>query len=108
MDYETALRIYQELEATKCRATRDDLFRRAVRYAGLRAEWFLIPREERIERSALRRNAHDAFIDACNILSRAMSNEGEYTGWRDLLGTDRKRIGDFACHLHCILGLAAR
>jgi hypothetical protein len=50
-----------------------------------------------------RTSAHDAFIDACNILTRAMRRSGEEASWRDTLGDDRKVIGDFACHLHSLL-----
>ena len=52
--------------------------------------------------------AHDRLIDACNILSRQMAKEGEDNSWRADLGEDRRRIGDFACMLHCLLGLRAR
>jgi len=33
---------------------------------------------------------------------------GQSIRWRERLGDDRKVIGDFACHLHAILGLRAR
>jgi hypothetical protein len=37
-----------------------------------------------------------------------MKASGETNTWRELLGYDRKDIGDFACFIHCILGLSAR
>jgi tetratricopeptide (TPR) repeat protein len=46
--------------------------------------------------------------DACNILSRAMNERGKDISWRAQLGQDRREIGDFACYIHCILGLSAR
>lgn len=57
---------------------------------------------------ASRAAAHDTFIDACNILSRAMLAAGEPIAWRAEIGTERGDIGDFACLLHCVLGLRAR
>ncbi len=37
-----------------------------------------------------------------------MAKAGEDVAWRTVLGEDRKNIGDFACYLHCILGLRSR
>lgn len=80
----------------------------AVRYAQVRAQWQLAPRTERLEMDANRTRLHDAFIDACNALSRRLRAEDKDVGWRRALGDDRKRIGDLACYLHCVLGLQAR
>ena len=55
-----------------------------------------------------RRAAHNAFIDACNAMSRAMHTAGFSNEWRAELTMDRKEIGDFACYMHCILGVRAR
>ena len=57
---------------------------------------------------AARTRCHDAFIACCNILSRNMLASGEDNQWRSEIGTDRKALGDFACLLHCLLGLHAR
>ncbi|MFZ1641935.1 MAG: hypothetical protein WAV07_11025 [Candidatus Contendobacter sp.] len=37
--------------------------------------------------------------------SPSQLQRGETIGWRALLGDDRKNIGDFACYLHCLLGV---
>ena len=80
----------------------------AVRYARLRTDWRLTDMETRRAMDANRRSAHNTLIDACNILSRACGNRGRSNEWRRKLGEDRKEIGDFACHLHAILGILAR
>ncbi len=85
-----------------------EVSRAAVRYAHIRAQWRFWPLEERQERDAERTRAHDALISCVNALARAMTGAGMSVGWRERLGTDRKEIGDFACHLTCILGLEAR
>ena len=64
--------------------------------------------EARAELETARSSAHDAFIDACNILSRNMAARGESVEWRQELGDDRKRIDDFACWLTLSLALSAR
>jgi hypothetical protein len=87
---------------------RRDLYLKSLDYARIRADWRLAPREQRLDMDRGRRLAHNAFIDACNILSRNMGAEGEDNSWRAELGDDRKVIGDFACHLHCFLGIEAR
>lgn len=80
----------------------------AIAYAHQRAVWALASTGERREIDVSRTAAHNAFIDACNILSRAMTSSGEDSSWRAALGDDRKVIGDFACHLHCLLAISAR
>ena len=100
--------IFSEIRQTSHKRLADQLFKAAVRYAQLRAEWALVDDDRRAEMDNERTAAHDAFIDCCNILSRAMANSGEDNGWRASVGADRKEIGDFACHIHCLLGLSAR
>jgi hypothetical protein len=113
MDAATAQDIYRRLSRSRQGALVEQLVRVAVRYARLRTDWQLAPVEERQEMDAARTRAHDTFIDACNILSRAVQKAGEDNGWRAEIGAagdphDRKAIGDLACHLHCVLGLLAR
>jgi len=52
--------------------------------------------------------AHNAFISACDVLSRNMKAAGEDIQWRFQIGNDRKSIGDFACLLHAVIGIKAR
>ena len=85
-----------------------DLIDAAVRYARLRVDWTLMDHERRAALEATRTAAHEVLIDACNILSRRMAKDGEDNQWRADLGTDRRLIGDMACHLHCLLGVAGR
>jgi hypothetical protein len=87
---------------------RELLLRRAIDYARLRTDWNLLTVDERRQRNAARTAAHNALIDACNILSRAMAQAGKNISWRERLGEDRKGIGDFACYAHAIMGIAAR
>jgi len=108
MEFETARKILKEIEATCIDELKEDLFKAAVRYAGIRANWFLSTLEERRSGDGTRSIAHDRLIDACNILSRNMKNMGEDITWREELGTDRKEIGDFACYLAAMLGVRAR
>lgn len=108
MDYEIAENILKQLVITKLEDLKNDLIQKAVRYARIRTDYQLAPSESTNEIGALRTNAHNAFIDSCNILSRNMANNDEDITWRKTLGDDRKVIGDFACYVHCILGIQAR
>lgn len=100
--------MYREIQATRWKSLADDLVKAAVRYARIRTDWALASVDQRREMDDERSRAHTAFIDCCNILSRNMAKVGEDNSWRAKLGEDRKDIGDFACHLHCLLGLLAR
>jgi hypothetical protein len=89
-------------------ALRKELLVKALEYARIRAQWILMSLEQRKEMDQRRTLAHNAFIDACNIMSRNMGNNDEDNSWRAELGDDRKIIGDFACYIHCFLGIEAR
>jgi len=107
MDFETAHRLYRHIGVTKFVELKKELFTFAVRYARLRTDWQLTDIEERKGMDSHRTATHDALIDACNVLSRNMAKAGEDASWRAAMN-DRKEVGDFACYIHCLLGLAAR
>ncbi len=108
MDLETARRVYDAIAQTRLERLRTDLFSAAIRYARIRVDWHFVTLERRKEMEQKRSLAHNALIDACNILSRNTLKEGEDNSWRAVLGDDRKEIGDFACYLHAIFGIMAR
>ena len=108
MDYNTATRLYHEIMPTSLPELRQGLLNAAVAYARLRTDWRLASADERRDLDQPRRLAHNALISACDILSRNMAQRGEPTQWRATLGHDREVIGDFACYLHCLLGIQAR
>lgn len=85
-----------------------DLLTAAVKYSQSRAGWPLWDREKRMEEDSLRTTRHNHIIDSFNILARYLKNQGKPASWRDALGDDRKRIGDFACYLVFIGSMCAR
>ena len=107
MDFREARELFEELSRTRQQELLADLIESAVRYARIRADWYLADPEGRREMEELRTRAHNALIDNFNILARNMRKEGEDIGWWQRLGQNRQRIGDFACYIHCILGLKA-
>jgi hypothetical protein len=108
MIFPHAQQIYDKFNATKLNKLKNDLFEAAIHYARIRTDWYFMHDDERRANDEARTRAHDAFIDCCNILSREMIKAGEDADWRKYLSNDRKEIGDFACYLHCIVGLNAR
>jgi hypothetical protein len=108
MDWEKATKIAYEIGKSRLADKRIELFRRAADYSRMRVEWQLSVPDERQQMDEMRRKLHDAFIDACECMSRGMEAEQEDTSWMTELGTDRKEIGDFACYINLILGLVAR
>ena len=69
----------------------------AAKYAGVRAGWNLLSREEKMDTDANRTACHDKVIFHLNILTRYLASKGEDTSWRDELGDEkehRKKIGD--------------
>lgn len=108
MNWETATKIAYEIGKSRLAEKRMELFRKAAEYAQMRVEWQLSVLEERLGMDERRKAVHDAFIEACDGMSRDMVAEGEDVSWKTELGDDRKEIGDFACYIHLILGLVAR
>jgi hypothetical protein len=108
MGHATTLGIWKEIGASREERPRRDLVEKAVRYAPIRFDWFLTPPAERGAMEMTLTAAHNALIDSCNILCRAVLRAGEETGWRGTLRDDRREIGDFACHRHAILEVSAR
>ena len=85
-----------------------DFIDKAVRYARIRVDWELADLSRRHELDEYRKRTHDSLIDACDILARTMAHAGMDASWRDKIGHDRRESGDFACFIHCLLGLTAR
>lgn len=85
-----------------------NVFAAAVKYSQSRAGWPLWDREKRQEEDYTRTSRHNQVIDSLNILARYLKSQGKPVSWRDALGDDRKRIGDFACYLVFIGSLNAR
>ena len=85
-----------------------DVFAAAVKYSQSRAGWPLWDREKRMEEDSARTSRHNQVIDSINILARYLKTQGKPASWRDVLGDDRKRIGDFASYLVFIGSLNAR
>lgn len=100
------------LDEAKLDADSADLFKNlitaAVKYSQSRAGWPLWDREKRIDEDFNRTSRHNQVIDSLNILARYLKSQGKPASWRDALGDDRKRIGDFACYLVFIGSLNAR
>lgn len=83
-----------------------DMISRAARYAGIRAGWNALSREQKAAQDPSRTMAHDAFIMSVNIVARTEGSIG--AEWRERLSDDRKRVGDFACYLALFQGIEAR
>jgi len=108
LNYDRAKSCYGMILESEQSALRSELFKKGLEYARIRAHWMVASSEQRKEMDQRRTLAHNAFIDACNIMSRNMGINNEDNSWRAELGDDRKIIGDFACYIHCFLGIEAR
>jgi len=107
MNYDITVQIYEAMKSGD-EVLRLQVMRTAIRYCNIRAEWNFMTVPERLEADKQRTIAHNAFIDAVNVLSRSMGKSGQDNEWRRLLSDDRKVIGDFACLLVAHLGILAR
>ena len=108
MTLSEANEIFETISNTKHKTLFNSLLKSAIKYSKYRVDWYFMSLEEQLSIDKERTIAHNAFIDACNILSRNMKDVGEDNSWRQKIGTDRKDIGDFACILTTIIGIKSR
>ena len=86
----------------------NELMRSACYYTEVRMSWELKTNSEKAADDPSRALAHDAVIRYVNIVARMINNAGIETPWRDKLGNDRKRIGDFGCFIGWITAINNR
>ena len=115
LTFEEACEILAELKACVEKISAEDkdefyneMLEKAFEYTSIRCEWELLSSEERSEKDPYRTSVHDGFITSLNIIARLAGQEGVDASWADKLGDKRKRIGDFACFLTYINGIANR
>ena len=112
---EEALEIYTEMAEciSKCQHEDkmdfwNDCLKRAAEYSRIRNAWETMSREEKMGADQGRTLTHDGLITSINVLSRIAQGEGIDCSWREKLGEQRKRIGDFACFIAYITGISNR
>lgn len=86
----------------------DDLIKNALEYAVIRSQWLTYTQDERREKDFMRTGKHNVAISSFNVLSRYLHKMGKDIKWREQLGEERKRVGDFICYLALFWGLNAR
>jgi len=106
LDYQTAYHAFTAVQKSKLVELRKSLYKAAVHYASIRAEWEFHSIDDRVD--AARTIVHNRFIDSCNILSREQAKIGEDNSWRGVIGMERKLIGDWACYLNCFIRIKNR
>ena len=105
--YELILSVKQD-EDIELSKLLEELIKRAVNYADIRSRCLSMSTQEFVRMNATRSQYHDLFIDSVNNLSSYMYKRGYTEEWRDLLGENRKCIGDFACFICYIQSINAR
>ena len=112
ISFEEAMKIYGEIveEAPDGNQAFDEAWDNAIEkmtaYADLRAHWKITPNPQR--NNDQRTVKHDNVIASLDQLAECMKEQNLNADWREELGNQRKRIGDFACYVPLIYGLSAR
>lgn len=111
---EIADKIYQMLlvNAPENDVKFDELFQSfcesAAEYAGYRANWLSMSMQEQLEIDEVRTRKHNIFLKTKNDLSKYMYENNMNNDWDDLLGEERKRVGDFGCYVTFLRSIHAR
>lgn len=112
ISFEEAMKIYEEIIAQAPEENEmfdkawDEAIEKMTAYADLRAHWKITPKSERDNDA--RTVKHDSVISSLNQLAQVMKELKLDASWREELGDQRKRIGDFACYVSLIYGVFAR
>lgn len=94
-----------------------DILEIGCEYIRYRALWNHTDRQTRLEldMDSRRTGCHNTVIRRFTYLARYLESQGRSTAWADTLnlddgiaGSNRKRIGDFACYLAFAEGLEGR
>ena len=85
-----------------------DLLEKALDYISYRVRWTYKDREWRNRYDESRTMCHDSMITHFNMLARYLRQQGRSAEWRDKLGDDRRRIGDFAGYLVYVQSIGGR
>ena len=85
-----------------------DLLEKALDYIPYRVLWTYKDREWRNRYDESRTMCHDSMITHFNMLARYLRQQGRSAEWRDKLGDDRRRIGDFAGYLVYVQSIGGR
>ena len=85
-----------------------ELVRSSCYYTEVRMSWEFKTNAEKVADDPNRTLAHNAVIRNVDIVARMINNAGIETPWRDKLGNDRKRIGDFGCFIGWITAINNR
>ena len=114
LSFEDAGQIYKSILSAKQDADieflklLEELLSSTVNYADIRSRWLTMSAQQTVQMNEIRSQYHDFFIASINNLSRYMYLHGYENTWANLLGDDRKRIGDFACYITYIQAINAR
>lgn len=112
LEFNEAMELYEEILKEACEE--DVLYQEAwdnalgamLDYGSLRSHWKVTPKEDRDNDN--RTVKHDNVIHSLDRLAEVSKAKGCKAVWRERLGDQRKRIGDFACYVSLIYGLFAR
>ena len=108
MTYQRASDIFETLTETKQRQQMGEMTQLAIEYARLRVDHLIAAPDKQTQLGHQRSKVHNALITACDALAQAMEANHEDTLWREAIGQDRRDVGDFACYVHCKLGIESR
>lgn len=108
MDYVTTSGIFEAIERTSPPDLKDQFYQAAVRYAHVRAEYYMANKEVKKEMKDVLTQSENDLVDAWHGLSESIRVLfSKDTGWREAVCDDREKIRNFACYLHFIMSVLA-
>ena len=113
LDYNTAKNSFNNINSSKAKKEKDDLYWKAIHYAQLRSRYALYDYSQQLVSSEERTLVHNILLDCVEKLVCKQVDLKENVTWHKEIGItrageDRKRIGDFACYIAMFLGLSSR
>lgn len=114
MNYEESMKLFDLIRQAGSYNDEDwqelytDFLDKAIEYAHIKARWSFMTPGELGGSNKNRSVQHDLVISSIAILARYAKSKGYDASWDTILDRDRRDIGDFACHIHAIIGIGRR
>ncbi len=113
MTFEQSIQLYKQIEKVSNDFLKKEFIEKAIDYARIRTDWYFMDTDSRSKDDKSRRIKHDSFIDSINAISRFMAKNEDDNSWYNELPdyrspAGRKEWGDFACYIHCYIGIRLR
>ncbi len=111
--FDFSIRIFKILMQIDDEALKTNFIEKAVDYARIRTDWYFMDIDSKRDKDNGRTKKHNALIESIKSIYNYMKSNDMNVNWYEELPdyrspSGRKEWGDFACYIHCYIGILQR